>query len=347
MQTADDSNLPAVPEDEALESFEIFGDSEDAALILPASHQVPNYNPITTGRSEQESNQQWFFNLLSAASRSSQTRNQAPPQITILDASTSRLNASLLASPPQPLSPFAGAMDHARATVMATLEEENSFEVSMGFNGNGNASNPNHQISVEDIMNIFSNPTNLQLWYDPIETLVVTSRSNNDVLGGSGGSSDSQRQYEGEWIEATTTALLHPPCVVSPLYELESCVRTSLGVGCYGKITIFREPSQGRMTLTVGPFPGGIHVRHDMSVDEESSGQIKIVDRVKLETRDEDASAFQNALSLGGILNKCLLPSVASYMEQVKNSMAKLMVLVESGQVNNNRTEGMPPVWKQ
>jgi hypothetical protein len=206
-------------------------------------------------------------------------------------------------------------------------------------------------------MNIVSNPNNLQLWYDPIQTLVVTSRSNEedneDGLGngtgsaGSHGSSD--RQYEGEWIEASTTALTSPPCIVGPLYELESTLRESLGVGSYGLITIFVEKTNGKVTLTVGPFPGGIHVRHTISVScsEEQErnhhhhhggggGGVKIVDRVKLETREEDASTFQNTVSLGGMLNSCMLPPLASYMQQVKNSMAKLLLLVESGQVSRS-----------
>ncbi|KAL3942370.1 MAG: hypothetical protein SGBAC_003436 [Bacillariaceae sp.] len=329
MQTADDTNLPAVPEDEAIESFEMFGNSQD--LIAPGtSPQIPRYSP--TQQSHEESNQ-WFFNLLSAARRSSQPRGRNN-QITILDASTSGLNAPLLATPSAPL-PFLGGMDRARSRVVTSLEDSDSFEVAMSF---GNDQSRQQQCSVEDIMNIVSNPTNLQLWYDPIQTLVVTSRSNEeDRLDGSDGTDGSaDRQYEGEWIEASTTALESPPCIVGPLYELESTVRESLGVGSYGKITIFVEKVHGKVTLTVGPFPGGIHVRHTISVSKDDRNGVKIVDRVKLETREEDASTFQNTLSLGGMLSSCLLPPLASYMEQLKNSMAKLLLLVESGQVSRS-----------
>eukprot|EP00526_Cylindrotheca_closterium_P005027 CAMPEP_0113616748 /NCGR_PEP_ID=MMETSP0017_2-20120614/8406_1 /TAXON_ID=2856 /ORGANISM="Cylindrotheca closterium" /LENGTH=634 /DNA_ID=CAMNT_0000526085 /DNA_START=71 /DNA_END=1975 /DNA_ORIENTATION=+ /assembly_acc=CAM_ASM_000147 len=389
MHTADDTNLPAVPENEAMESFEMFGsntnsgggggeDQQDAALILPGAHQIPNYSPHSTNhpQQQQEESNQWFFNLLSAARRRSSSSQSTIPsnQITILDASTSRLNTPLIATPPT--APFLGGMDRARARVMASLEDSDSFQVAMSFNnhaaGKQQQQQQQQQCTVDDIMNIVSNPTNLQLWYDPIQTVVVTSRSSDeDGLGGSGrssggsngsSSSDHGRQYEGEWIEASTTALESPPCIVGPLYELESTLRGSLGVGSYGKITIFAEKTHGKVTLTVGPFPGGIHVRHTISVISEEEqqqrngggrggGGVKIVDRVKLEMREEDASSFQSTLSLGGMLNSCLLPPLASYMEQVKNSMAKLLLLIESGQVSRSGGGGgggammmMPPL---
>jgi len=330
MQTADDTNLPAVPENEAMDSFEMFRGSGEEAFILPGSNsaalQVPNYSPHSPAQSQEKSNQ-WFFNLLSAARRSSEPRGQQGNQITILDASESRATPLL----PAPAL-FLGGMDHARARVLTALEDADSFEVGTQFKA---GPQQQHACTVEDIMNIISNPTNLQLWYDPVKTLVVTSRSTSEELGGSGGSNDSDRQYEGEWIEASTTALESPTCVVGPLYEVESAVRASLGVGNYGRITIFVEKNHAKVTLTVGPFPGGIHLRHIISVTEERNG-VKIVDRVKMETREEDSSSFQHTLSLGGMLNSCLLPPLASYMEQVKNSMAKLLMLVESGQVSRS-----------
>ncbi|CAJ1894947.1 unnamed protein product [Cylindrotheca closterium] len=368
MQTADDTNLPAVPEDEAMDSFELFRAEEDqqegAALILPATtHQIPNYSPQNPPQQQEQGNNQWFFNLLSAAKRRSgqAVTTTSNNQITILDASTSRLNTPLLVTPAP--STFFGGLDRARARVMTSLEDSRSFEVCMNFSASNNLHEQQQQqqqcTTVEDIMNIVSNPNNLQLWYDPIQTLVVTSRSNedNDINsdglgsgnGSAGSSGSSDRQYEGEWIEASTTALASPPCIVGPLYELESTLRESLGVGSYGLITIFVEKTHGKVTLTVGPFPGGIHVRHTISVsaDERNHGSVKIVDRVKLETREEDASNFQNTLSLGGMLNSCLLPPLASYMEQVKNSMAKLLLLVESGQVSRSGGGGMvPPITR-
>lgn len=330
MQTADDTNLPAVPENEAMDSFEMFGSTAEDGLILPATTaplQVPNYSPHSTSAQSQEQTNPWFFNLLSAAKRSSRHRQNLG--MTILDASTSRLDTPLLMAAPKP---FLGGMDHARARVLTALEDSQSFEVSMQFKPNGNGQLP---CTVDDLMNIVSNPTNLQLWYQPVKTLVVTSRSSSEDLDGSDGSNGSDRRYEGEWIEASTTALEGPFCVVGPLYEAESALRASLGVGNYGRITIFVERNHAKVTLTVGPFPGGIHLRHTISVFEEQ-GSVKIVDRVKMEIRPEDSSTFQHTLLLGGMLNSCLLPPLASYMEQVKNSMAKLLMLVESGQVSRS-----------
>ena len=57
---------------------------------------------------------------------------------------------------------------------------------------------------------------------------------------------------------------------------------------------MFVERQRGQVGLTVGPFSGGMHAAHTISVFEEG-GKIRVVDRVRLSKEEE-------SLSLGSML---------------------------------------------
>lgn len=211
------------------------------------------------------------------------------------------------------------AIERARTHVISILEDDRSFEVSTKVAGT---------CTVEGVMNVVANPELLTLWCDPIQSLIVTSSSDSahDSIG-----SEQGREYEGEWIEATTSALKSPGSNVERLHRAGQAVMELLGIAAYGKVTMFVERRRGQVGLTVGPFTGGLNTSHTISIREES-GNVVIVSRVHLHHQPEETT-FATMFGCGGFnscLSTCLLPSVQAYMEQVSTSIAKLRLLVEN-----------------
>lgn len=206
--------------------------------------------------------------------------------------------------------------------IQATRLGENTFEVTMQIDPPSTA---------RDVMDVVGNPDLLRLWCDPIRTLVVTKSSEGAQRAtnrGSGG--DNSREYEGEWIEATTSTLVSPTKHSSCLYNLGHLIYTSLGFPSYGKITLFVERLRGQVGLTIGPFSGGIVASHTIKVQDDGP-VVSVVDKVRL-SRDEESCLC--CCGLCEPIKKCFMPRLAAHMEQVLSSMMRLRVLVEHGETS-------------
>ena len=232
------------------------------------------------------------------------------------------------------------ALERARETVQIRIDDDESFEVSVLLGG----SSP---CTVDDVMDVISNADLLSLWCDPIETLIVISNSSDDSpmavnvntnanaarMSPDRTDPESVREYEGEWIEATTSVLESPSTSLSFIFNAGQRLLESLGFASYGRITMFVERRRGHVGLTIGPFHGGIHASHTIHVSEDAnnSGSIRIVDRVRL-TRDEEVG-FVGYGVVGSCLSHCLLPSIVGYVDQVTTSMARLLLLLENNDI--------------
>lgn len=268
-------------------------------------------------------------------------------------------------------------LDRAKAGVNVRLDNEECFEVSMTFDN----SSLSHSVTIDNVMQIVANPDLLRLWCNPIENMVVTSNSSSsattewtspvsssavshattkqkiddrgDVISGDNDTTNgktntphrqsSARQYEGEWIEATTTALDLPPSSVvgGYLYQTGRILLESLGFASYGRVTMFVERQRGHISITIGPFFGGINATHSIRIFHEVGNngvndRVHVVDRVRLTRRGDHASHYFLASIVGcgaleACLSHCVLPSVDGYIEQVRTSLGRLRLLIESG----------------
>ena len=77
-----------------------------------------------------------------------------------------------------------------------------------------------------------------------------------------------------------------------------------------------------------------MHASHTITV-AEVEGRVKIVDRVRLNKEEEGLSIASMFLCgmFDSCLSSCLLPSLGGYLDQVTTSMARLRILVESGEL--------------
>jgi hypothetical protein len=336
LNAADDTNIhlglsigrmAPVPEDQEMDSST--SDNEGGALIvepIPENHRAANH-------------ERWF------------------PRIPLLGATTSR-GGNAPSGLTSPLLPAAyvtppvthllsnntnqrfqnTAFDRARQSVQAVIEDDQTFEVSVLLE------NP---CTVQDVMRIVGNADLLRLWCDPIETLIVTNTSEGSTneeatRSSSTGDGDRAREYEGEWVEATTTALGSPPSSVGFLFSAGQTVLETLGFASYGRITMFVERRRGQVGLTIGPFRGGIHASHTITVKEDNNngGRVRVVDRVRL-TRDEEEISLSGFFGCGGLescLSKCVLPSIAGYVSQVTSSLARLKILAENSDLSSGHS---------
>ena len=242
------------------------------------------------------------------------------------------------------------ALERASASVETKIESDDSFEVSLLLG-------ENTRCTVDDVVEVLSNVDLLSLWCNPIESLIVTSNSsegssftmdldetrmnnvseNRTEYSNCRDGNERTREYEAEWIEATTSSLESPSSYVSFILNMGQIILQSLGCASYGKITMFIERQHSRISLNVGPFNGGISASHSISVSLEgqghNSGRIRIVDRVRLTCDNEEGTFFLGSLlgcTMGSCLGSCFLPPVVGYVDQVTMSMARLRILLEN-----------------
>lgn len=190
--------------------------------------------------------------------------------------------------------------------------------------------------SVQDVMDIVGNPDLLRLWCEPVRTLVVTRSSEgarSAIQRAEPGRGD--REYDGEWIEATTSTLTDPIKQTSTVYQLGQFLWNNLGFPSYGKLTMFVERQRGQIGLTMGPFAGDMTAFHTISI-VDGGGFIKIVDRVRIARDDNDNhthAAVVCCCGLCDVVQRCFMPSkLNGHMDQSEASMARLRVMVENGE---------------
>jgi hypothetical protein len=183
-----------------------------------------------------------------------------------------------------PASPSEDKLERARASVLSTLEGDDSFGVSTELT---------RPCTVDKVLNIIANPELLWMWCDPIQSLVVTRTSDHPSSSESDAPHtrrENAREYEAQWIEATTTALEPPPYGMGIIHRAGQVILDALGFVSYGKITMFVERGRRQVGLKIGPFSGGIYATHHIRVFE-SSGKIRITDRVCL-SRNVEATPW-------------------------------------------------------
>jgi hypothetical protein len=258
------------------------------------------------------------------------------------------MSASLLMQSSQQTIVAAASTGHHRSTErrMASLAgatasrvSNTSFTVAVDMLSSSSSCNSN--TSAAAVMDVVGNPDMLPLWCDAIPSLVVTSSSEGArnaanhhlLLRQEEQSRPNNRQYEGEWMEATTTRPLVPPHRTSCWFYANRWVRAAMGFPSYGKIDMFVERQRGQVGLTIGPFAGGIYVSHKLLVEPVyDSGKVRISNEVQLkQANDNDDWSF---CGVGDILSRAFLPTVDDYMDQVLSSMARLRFLVEQGEVS-------------
>lgn len=195
-------------------------------------------------------------------------------------------------------------------------------------------------------MDVLGNPDLLRLWCDalPPDGFIITQRSEGSVRSWQQQQSPphpaatppSPRQYEGEWVEATTAPLVVPPRT-SCWYSAGRAVSGVLGCPTYGRVTMFVERQKGQVGLTLGPFPGHVQVWYKLRV-EPTNGRIRIVNQVRVDRDELSPHGFEGAtVSMCGLweaVQQCLLPTIDDYMDQVLSSTARLRFLVENGETS-------------
>ncbi|KAK1741376.1 hypothetical protein QTG54_007854 [Skeletonema marinoi] len=235
-------------------------------------------------------------------------------------------------------------------------------------------------VDIRDAIDILANVELLHLWFEPIPA--VFDACTKDGSGNNLQSSSSPRtspanslhssnednhnynnvrQYDGEWIEISSSLLALPSDA-----RISSCLRaTSVGIrkliGFPARVRsmMFVERSAGRVGLTLGPYPDrlfhGTMAHHTfhlsvMAGDEEygvgMGGQkIVIMDEVRLQREGDEVglNGKRNGYCYCALFRVFFAlfewitvlwyqPDLASYMAQTISSMEKLRTLIERGE---------------
>ena len=255
-------------------------------------------------------------------------------------------------------------LSQAKSHVETTLLSQDSFEVSMIMN---------EHCTMEDVMRILGHPdVTLTSWFEPVQELVVTSRTSTSSSSSSSrhsrhssssssSSSSSKREYDGEWINAVTPAgtLIPPKSSSNCLHRTKDAIVNMFGFSASscGTLNMFVDKHLGQLSFVVGPFPGDIYASHTITVVNVQEGSasgsgncrnMQVVDRVLLRQGGEgflpdvsgsNSSGFVSGLvAASGPLGRCFLPSLSSYVEQTTSSMARLWVLVNHGETTTSTT---------
>lgn len=272
----------------------------------PASTDSSNVTPQTNTNQYSSGGNNWLSSLFYGSPSPEQQLHAVP----LMSLSPSYLDA--------------GGLSGAGRDIQATRLGENTFQVSMQIDPPS---------TVRDVMGVLGNADLLRLWCDPIRTLIVTKSSEGaqSATNRGGSPGDSNREYEGEWIEATTSTLVSPSKHSSCLYTLGQLMYTSLGFPSYGKITLFVERLRGQVGLTIGPFAGGIVASHTIKVQDDGP-VVSVVDNVRL-SRDEESCVC--CCGLCEPIKRCFLPRMAGHVEQAMSSFLRLRILIEHGETGS------------
>lgn len=300
------AGLPVLHEEEA----DSFYSAREAPLSKPCSFP----SNISTTTSQVMGAPPDWVPIIDEPSRGSYT----PP---VLDSS--------LQSQPQQRQPLA------RERVYARQLDPASFEVSIDIAPD---------LSMEDIMEVLGNPSYLVLWCESIRSLVVINSSEGATTPQTPQKSSQVRAgHEGQWIEASTTDLISPPSSSSCLYSTSKAVWNYVGFPShYGNVSMFVERPQGRVGLSIGPFPGDVAVSHSIRVDPRAN---RIVDTVTL-SRNGSSNGGDLLCGVLECLESCFLPTLRGYMDQVVDSMVRLRSLVETGE-GGSQQEGFELIHAQ
>lgn len=203
--------------------------------------------------------------------------------------------------------------------------DQDTFEVSMSIYSD---------CSMQDVMDIVGNPDLLRLWCEPVRTLVVT-RSSEGARSAANrtDSGRGDREYDGEWIEATTSTLATPSRHTSTMYQMSQFIWSHLGFPSYGRITMFVERRRGRVGLTMGPFGGDLTAFHTITA-ELGDGFVQVTDRVRIvKENGEDHSSIICCCGLCEVMQRCFLPpKLDGHIDQSVASMTRLRVMIENGE---------------
>jgi hypothetical protein len=281
----------------------------------PTSTNSSNLTRQTTNQSSCN-NHNWLYSLFCGSQPPAQ-QQQPLSAVPLMSLSPSYLKDPILSSA-------------AGRNIQAKRLGENTFEVSMQIDPPS---------TVRDVMDVIGNPDLLRLWCDPIQALVIT-KSSEGAQSATNRSPQGNREYEGEWIEATTSTLVSPSKHSSCIYSLGHLIYTSLGFPSYGKITLFVERLRGQVGLTIGPFSGGIVASHTIKVQDDGP-VVSVVDKVRL-SRDEESCLC--CCGLCEPLKRCFMPRMVGHMDQVVSSMMRLRVLVEHGEAGTYAPSANPVV---
>lgn len=339
--------LPVLPEEPEDVSVTAATDVDDGSLILEGYECLSRTNSYTSSENTNHSG---------------------------AGAVPSGMYHQLKTTPPFRMSPSASGRRNderrlaalAGATVVTT--DHHSFTVTVDLR--------HHGCSVRDVMDVLGNPDFLQFWCDAVPSSVVIVRSSEGARNAverqrhqqQQHAADNNREYEGEWIEATCPTLIAPSSSSSLLVggtrrSLLSNIWTAFwtnGLGffpVYGRITMFVERLSGRVGLTLGPFPGHTELCHQIKVvtldnnstsgscgigiDSGSNGSptIRIVNSVRLRRcndNDENGGGGGETVAFCGLADlwqRCSEPSIEDCIDQVLSSMARLRFLMENGEV--------------
>ena len=154
----------------------------------------------------------------------------------------------------------------------------------------------------------------------------------NQAIQASQSQSQKQReQYDGEWVEASTSEIRNP---ISHSSIVEDCVRKTrniLGFAQYGSVTMFIERNLSQVSFTVGPFKGGISLSHKIMVHEDKLGvnglvlqdEVKVIDPLTDSDRESTnmCSCFEN---IKEVWSEWFSPSIEGYISQTRKSMFNL-----------------------
>ena len=204
------------------------------------------------------------------------------------------------------------------AGATASLTGDSAFRVSVDL-----------VATVGDVMEVIGNPDFLRLWCDPVTAILVT-KSSEGAQTEQNRRDPPNREYDGAWVEATTPQLISPNNT-SCVYRTTRTLSAAMGFPTYGKITMFVERTRGQVGLTIGPFVGGIEVSHKIKVEDVGGQKVRLIDQVRLQ---RDAGEEPVFCGIFDALEKCFLPTVDDYMDQVLSSMARLRFLVENGETS-------------
>lgn len=281
--------------------------------------------------------------------------------------------------------PTAALTNPSRAPIRAHRIRHDKYIVEVDILPSASSST---RVDIRDAIDIMANIELLHLWFEPIPAVFdacTKDGSGNTNLQSSSSprtspansldslnngddnhnnNNNNARQYDGEWIEISSSLLALPSDARISRYLRATRVgiRKLIGFPARVRSMMFVERSAGRVGLTLGPYPDrlfhGTMAHHTFHLnvvtdDDEEYGvgimggrqKIVITDEVRLQREGDEVglNGKRNGYCYCALFRVLFAlfewitvlwyqPDLASYMAQTISSMEKLRTLIERGE---------------
>lgn len=205
--------------------------------------------------------------------------------------------------------------------------------------GMGSSSPKNSSIERQDAIDQRYNEPNMDEYDDDV-IVPPGLESETDAKRQKANTNEKRQQYDGEWIQASTSEIIPPAAHTNIVEGAVRKTREMFGFNNYGSVSMFIERNLNQVGFTVGPFKGNISLSHKIMLREIKSTPegVMLIDEVRVLNGNDDEYGGRVLCAcfdpIKEIISEWFAPGIDGYVDQSQKSLMNLVDLIDRGGEN-------------